>query len=110
MRWYVIVVVAFAWSVGWFHGEPEHAGRLLRSPVAVAQDDGETTPERGDARPAERSGWVALWNGLRGVETPPEPLPDRLVSCDLGSSRTFMRESRCIVVGRVNEPRWTILD
>ena len=110
MRWYVIVVLVFAWSVGWFHGEPEHAGRLHRSHVANAQDDGDATPERDDARPAERSGWVALWNGLRGVEAPPEPLPDRLVSCDLGSSRTFMRESRCIVVGRVSEPRWTILD
>ncbi len=70
----------------------------------------EVAAENGVADPAERSRLVALWDGLRAAETLPESPPDRLVNCNLGSTRTFMRESKCLVVGRVTEPRWTILD
>ncbi len=110
MRFLVIVVIAFAWLAGWLTGERERGGQPPRSHVAEAHDAVGATSESADADPAERSRLVSLWDGLRGVKTPPEPLPDHLVNCDLGSSRTFMRESKCLVVGRVAESRWTILD
>ncbi len=110
MRFLVIVMIAFAWFAGWLTGGCERGGRPPGSHLAEAQDDVGTASESGDAGPVERSRLVALWDGLRGVETPPEPPLDRLVNCDLESTRRFMRESKCLVVGRVTEPRWTILD
>ena len=110
MRFLVIVMIAFAWFAGWLTGTGERGGPPPGSHVAEAHDDDGTASESGDAGPAERSRLVALWDGLRAVETLPEPPPDRLVNCDLGSTRTFMRESKCLVIGRVAERRWTILD
>ncbi len=110
MRFLVIVMIAFTWFAGWLTGERVRGGRPPRSHLAEAHDAVGATSESADAGPAERSRVVSLWDGLRGVETPPEPLPDHLVNCDLGSSRAFMRESKCLVVGRAAKSRWTILD
>ena len=110
MRFLVIVMIAMAWLAGWLYGDREHSGPPHRAPVAEAHGDPGTPSESGVGAPAEPSRLVALWDGMRGAETLSGPPPDRLVNCDLGSTRTFMRESKCQLVGRVVEQRWTILD
>ena len=110
MRLLVIVVIAFAWLAGWLHGGRERGVRPPRIEAAELHDDVATTPRSDDAGAPEGSRLVALWDGLGGAERPSEPPSDRLVNCDLESTRTFMRESKCLLVGRVAEQRWTILD
>ena len=110
MRFLVIVMIAIAWLAGWLYGDREHGGPPPRGPVAEVLEDSGIPPERGVGAPAQPSRLVALWDGMRGAETLSEPRPDRLVNCDLGSTRRFMRESKCPLVGRVAEQRWTILD
>jgi hypothetical protein len=110
MRFLVIAMIAIAWLAGWLYGDHEDGGPPPGAPLAETFEDSGLLPERGVEAPAQPSRLVALWDGMRGAETLSEPLPDRLVNCDLGSTRTFMRESKCLVVGRVAEQRWTILD
>jgi hypothetical protein len=110
MRFLVIVMIAIAWLAGWLYGDREHPGPPPRGAVAEAQQDPRIPSESAVGAPAEPSRLVALWDGMRGAETLSGPPPDRLVNCDLGSTRTFMRESKCQLVGRVVEQRWTILD